>query len=253
MINSPAKSRVLTKHKLVYGEAQAMTDYDNRITAVVQYVSLAFPGQRWLDLHDYIVGFDIQNEPWVNVLNANDPSNWLSDRADHLREQLGWDNPIKVCSGGVGGSWTNKSNLADWVLAIGHIDIVCIHYYNDPSGKEGETDWLTAARNSNKLVLFEEWTTDTENELSGADRNAQYQANAKALNDLGIAWLYWEALPSKTCDYNFDGDYAGIFVDDPSIDIATQMAGAANVTGAQDCEYKFEPFHPVETSSDATC
>ena len=79
------------------------------------------------------MAFDIENEPMLaeSKYQAGDPTGWICARAAHMRDELGADNPIKIVSGGVGGTYDNGANDAPWVTSCPCVDIVSIQYYDN--------------------------------------------------------------------------------------------------------------------------
>jgi mannan endo-1,4-beta-mannosidase len=182
------------------------------------------------------MGFDIQNECFVadtmyddDDVGVNDRAGWVNGRCRHLREVLGWDNPIKVCSGGVGGDWAHNRNFAPYVLDSPNLDIISVHYYNQ-DGKEADHGWLD--NTNGKLVHCEEFTQDPKD---GKDQNALYQAATSAMNGMGVPWCVWQVLPRASCpefDWSKEDDWYGIFIDDGNKDLRTNMAAAQQADAA---------------------
>jgi mannan endo-1,4-beta-mannosidase len=219
-------------YKIVYTDNNAASAYDARVSAILNYTGKN-SGQTWKNWSSALMGFDIQNEAWVTDnkwQNQSDPTGWVCSRADHIRSELGYENPIKVCSGGVGGSYANGINDAPFVTGCGNIDLLSIHYYG-VDGLKAQQNWLSKA--NGKLVHVEEWTT---NPTTG-DQEQQYAQNAGAINGLGIPWCFWPVLPNSTCPFSqSDPDKSGIFIDDPTKDLGTPMRDAQNTVAAQSCK-----------------
>lgn len=68
------------------------------------------------------------------------------------------------------------------------------------------SDWQDQA--NGKLVNLEEWGVDT----GKLDPSSEFPANTKDMNSAGLPWIYWQLLPSKTCDVE-DDDPFGFFID----------------------------------------
>jgi len=77
------------------------------------------------------MAFDIQNEPMIaskDLLRANDPTNWLCERACKMQELIG-NSGIKIATGGIGGSQYSghEYNMLPKALNCSAIDIMSIH------------------------------------------------------------------------------------------------------------------------------
>jgi mannan endo-1,4-beta-mannosidase len=88
-------------------------------------------------MDDVILAFDLQNEPLIeqiDLLNANDPDDWLCGRAGALKGLLG-SSGVKVATGGVGGSQyccDHEFNLLEKAVQCEAIDILSVHGYVTP-------------------------------------------------------------------------------------------------------------------------
>jgi mannan endo-1,4-beta-mannosidase len=77
------------------------------------------------------MAFDLQNEPLVasrDLLDANDPSNWLCERASKMRNIM-VGSGVKIATGGVGGSQYSghEYNLLAKALHCPTLDIMSVH------------------------------------------------------------------------------------------------------------------------------
>ena len=156
----------------------------------------------------------------------NDPTGWICARSAHMRSVLGASNPIKIASGGVGGSYDNGANFANWVTSCPSLDIVSVHYYRN----DGLDDQSFVSKGKGKLVMMEEWTTH-----QGSGQAGQYKAGAYAMNKIGLPWMLWQILPHQTCSTR-DSDNSGLVING-GIDVKGPMTAAKNSKAAQDCEY----------------
>jgi len=88
-----------------YSSIEAKQDYDNRMAAILNYVSPS-SGKKWAEWWEAIMAFDIQNEPMIGSagkLQNNDPDDWLCGRAGNMKKIIG-NSGVRIATGGVGGS-----------------------------------------------------------------------------------------------------------------------------------------------------
>lgn len=175
-----------------YSSTAAKADYDARLSAILNYASPNFGGQAWKNLHQVIVAFDLQNEPMIdqlNLLQANDPDDWLCGRAGVLRQVLG-DSKVKVATGGIGGSHyccDHEFNTLPKAMQCDAIDIISMHGYNGKAADwayfiTGGAEVVTPAKNAGKNVMIEEWGVSS-------DYQDGFDAQVKVFNDAGVPWV----------------------------------------------------------------
>jgi len=123
-----------------YSTAEAKSDYDDRLSAILHYQSPNF-GKSWANLDEAIWAFDLQNEPFssstvFDQFDYNDPNDWLCGRAGVLRDTLGLCTGIAVATGGIGGSeicCDREWNLLPKALYCDAIDVMSVHEYMSKS------------------------------------------------------------------------------------------------------------------------
>ncbi|KLO18933.1 glycoside hydrolase family 5 protein [Schizopora paradoxa] len=193
-----------------YTNADAVSDYDNRITHILNYQSPNF-GKAWKDLSEVIFAFDIENEA-MGHLDVVAPD-WWCGRAQTLRTVLG-DSTIQITTGG--GVDLVSSVRADF-FTCSDIDIVALHSYNlDPFYLAYYTNLgKSLAVPSGKRLLFEEFGAE------GSDKQGEISSAITTLISTGIPWAYWElSIPGQS-----SSSYE-VWTDEPSW--STIKAGALN-------------------------
>ncbi|KAI4711717.1 hypothetical protein J4E89_003159 [Alternaria sp. Ai002NY15] len=188
-----------------YSSSDAKADYDNRLNEMLNYQSPNF-GKAWKDMEEVIMAFDLQNEPLIgqiDLLNANDPDDWLCGRAGSLRSALGSSN-IKIATGGVGGSHyccDHEFNTLEKAMQCDAIDIISMHGYMSKASDwayyiTGDREVLSGARAAGKNIMMEEWGVSV-------DYQDSFDTQVQVFNDAGVPWLYWQIVPG------LDGSEAG--------------------------------------------
>jgi mannan endo-1,4-beta-mannosidase len=165
---------------------------------------------------------------------GGDTPGWLCGRAEHIRTELGADNPIQVSTGGVGGDISWGCTFIDAATQCDAIDIISVHRYASYPG-----NWAGSAQNfvdssNGKLVFVEEWGINS----AKVDIGSAFTVETDDLNSFAMPNTYWQILPKKddACsDYDpkNDGDPFGIFIDGPA-DIGKAAKGASSATAKQD-------------------
>ncbi|KAH6618989.1 hypothetical protein C7974DRAFT_441601 [Boeremia exigua] len=165
------------------------------------YPSKNFGGRGWGELDEVIMAVDIQSRPFapIHPIPAGEP--WLCATATYLRTLL--SPSIGVSSGGVSGTLSpgGTENAPAAVLKCDAIDIVGVHAgpQLSSSGLAALEDVMAEAQEraeardagaKPKLLLVESWTGPHD-----ADALA---AQARALDERGIPWLYTHVPPSNT-------------------------------------------------------
>ncbi|KAI1182478.1 glycoside hydrolase [Nemania serpens] len=223
-----------------YEQQAAFDDYDARISHVLNYKGKS-SGQVWKNWSKAIMAFDLQNEPMstkVAECQTSAGANWVCGRAQHMRSVLGGQNPIKVSSGGIGGDISKNCNFMSAAFNCGQLDMIAVHRYagnlasNPGEWSNSAAGYVSSAKG--KLVYVEEW--GVRQYQGAADATVEYPAQANDMNKVGLPWLYWQIVPTKTCNYdpkNDQSDSFSIFVGS-GVDVASAMKGATQVTGLQD-------------------
>ncbi|KAF2014714.1 glycoside hydrolase family 5 protein [Aaosphaeria arxii CBS 175.79] len=216
-----------------YSSTEAKADYDNRLEAILNYQSPNF-NKPWKQLSEVIYSFNLQNEPLIGQiakLQANDPDDWLCGRAGKIRELLGYS-PIKVSTGGVGGSQyccDHEFNLLEKALQCDALDIMSVHGYMSKASDwayfiTGDKSTLRDGNAAGKLVMVEEWGVSV-------DFEEDFDTQVQVFNDAGVPWLYWQVVPGldgsqpgapSSCGY----DSFEIGVNSPKGDVASAVAAA---------------------------
>ncbi|KAI3396839.1 hypothetical protein diail_11610 [Diaporthe ilicicola] len=187
-----------------YTSSEGSADYDARLSAILNYESPSFGGKKWSQLDEVILAFDIQNEPMIDatqLLEENDPDDWLCGRAGVLKGLISGSSGVKVATGGIGGSQYccgHEYNDLDKALHCEHIDIISVHGYMSKA-----TDWAyfitgdasildkTGEAGTGQKVMVEEWGVSATSE-DGFDKQVA------VFNDAGVPWkLYWQVVPGK--------------------------------------------------------
>jgi mannan endo-1,4-beta-mannosidase len=143
-------------------------------------------------MDDVILAFDLQNEPLIeqiDLLNANDPDDWLCGRAGALKGLLG-SSGVKVATGGVGGSQyccDHEFNLLEKAVQCEAIDILSVHGYMGKASDwayfvTGDKSVLVQANAAGKHVMVEEWGVSVEYQ-------DDFDTQVKVFNDAGIPWV----------------------------------------------------------------
>lgn len=227
-----------------YTSAAAVADYDARLSVILNYESPAF-GKKWSQLDEVILAFDVQNEPMIDavqLLEGNDPDDWLCGRAGVLEGLIGDDSRVQVATGGIGGSHyccDHQFNDLDKALRCEAFDIVSVHGYMSKA-----TDWAyfitgdasilekTEAAGTGHKVMIEEWGVAASSE-DGFDEQVD------VFNNAGVPWLYWQVVPGK--DQSQDGapascGYDGfeIGLNSPKGDVAAAVDAAGSTAAWQD-------------------
>ncbi|KAI9741773.1 MAG: hypothetical protein M1834_000159 [Cirrosporium novae-zelandiae] len=232
-----------TNQENFYTNKTARSEYDNRLTEILSYVSPNF-GKPWSQLSDVILAFDIQNEPMINAmefLEMDDPMAWFCGRATVMKDLIGSNSSVKVATGGIGGSeycCDHEYNIIDSVLDCSAIDIISVHgYMTEASQWEYFIPSLVeTAANKSKHLMIEEWGVS-------ASPTGQFDEQVAVLNDNGVPWLYWEIVPgcdetqncSGTCSTASNGyDSYEIGLNSSKGDVKSAIASANNATAMQD-------------------
>ena len=171
--------------------------------------------------------------PDPSKCQAGDEHKWLCGRAEHLRSELGENNPIKVSTGGVGGDISHECTFIPAVTECDAVDLISVHRY---AGYPG--NWAGAAKSwvdqsNGKLVYLEEWGVNT----GCVDPAEGFPNEAGDMNSVGLPAMYWQFLPDAvdSCPYNpseDDGDKFGIFINGGT-DIPSSLKEATNSPALQ--------------------
>jgi mannan endo-1,4-beta-mannosidase len=120
------------------------------------------------------------------LLNQNDPTNWLCAIASHMSSLLP-SSSIQIATGGIGGSQYvgHEYNLLSKALNCSSIDIISVHGYMDYASQ-----WtyyfpalLNESEEAGKKIMVEEWGVNT---MSGDDSVA---VQAEVFNGVGVPWV----------------------------------------------------------------
>ncbi|TGJ79056.1 hypothetical protein E0Z10_g9702 [Xylaria hypoxylon] len=223
-----------------YEQQAAFDDYDARLSHVLNYEGKT-SGKVWKNWSEAIMAFDLQNEPMATKISecqTDAGAKWVCGRAQHMRSVLGATNPIKISSGGIGGDISKGCNFMPAAVSCAELDMIAIHRYAGTlAANPGEWSGAAAGYVSNaqgKLVYIEEWGVGQYQGV--ADVAVEYPAQANDLNKSGLPWLYWQIVPTESCNYdpkNDGGDSFSIFMGS-GVDVASAMKDAAQSTGLQD-------------------
>ncbi|KAI0684965.1 glycoside hydrolase [Cerioporus squamosus] len=124
-------------------------------------------------LHDYIFGFEAENEAMIGKGEAYIQSHtaWQCDRATTIKNTLGSNSGIQVLTGGE--SWVNESVQSAW-LSCAALDVISLHAYGvgDFATSSLQT-YVIEAKNAGKKLIMEEWgacyyTTENNNCPAGS-------------------------------------------------------------------------------------
>lgn len=177
-----------------YTSADGVADYDARLSAILNYESPAF-GKKWGQLDEVILAFDVQNEPMIDavqLLEDNDPDDWLCGRAGVMEGLIGADSKVQVATGGIGGSQyccDHQFNDLDKALRCEAFDIVSVHGYMSKA-----TDWAyfitgdasilerTEAAGTGHKVMIEEWGV-------AASSEDGFNEQVDVFNNAGVPWV----------------------------------------------------------------
>lgn len=90
-----------------YTDPQAIQRFDKRLKTILDYKGI-YTQKVWKEFSDLIVGFDLQNEPFINKGDqcsmSREEVQWVCDRSTNLRRNLlPAGSPIRILSGGLGG------------------------------------------------------------------------------------------------------------------------------------------------------
>lgn len=190
-----------TNASTFYSSSDAKADYDARLKAILEYDSPNF-GQKWKNLDQVIMAFDLQNEPLIkqlDKLNDNDPDDWLCGRAGVLRNALGSSN-IKVATGGIGGSHyccDHEFNNLEKAMQCDAIDIISVHGYMSKASDwtyyiTGDREVLTGANAAGKNIIMEEWGVST-------DFEDTFDTQVQVFNDAGVPWVSFLVHVEEKC------------------------------------------------------
>ncbi|KAF4303459.1 putative beta- -mannanase protein [Botryosphaeria dothidea] len=228
-----------------YSSTEGKADYDARLSVILNYESPNFGGRKWSQLDEVIMAFDLQNEPMINaveLLEKNDPDDWLCGRAGVLKGLIDKDSEVHVATGGIGGSHyccDHEFNDLQKALYCDAIDIISVHGYMSKA-----TDWAyfitgdasildaVEAAGTGKKVMLEEWGV-------AADSQDGFEKQVAVFNGAGVPWLYWQVVPGKdqtqegapaSCGY--DGFEIGL--ESSKGDVHAAVSAAKSATAAQD-------------------
>lgn len=166
---------------------------------------------------------------------AGDPHGWLCGRAQHIKNELGANNPILVSTGGVGGDISWGCTFIKAVTQCSAIDVISVHRYAGFPGQWSNAASSWVQQSNGKRVLLEEWGLDN----SRVNIGSAFTTDTNDLNSFALPDLYWQILPTKDsqcADYdpkNDSGDKFGIFIDGAA-DIRKAASGARSATAKQD-------------------
>ncbi|CAJ2505938.1 Uu.00g000680.m01.CDS01 [Anthostomella pinea] len=226
--------------KSFYTDSDALDAYKKRIDYIFNYQGKT-SGKVWKNWGDAIMAFDLQNEPMSadnSVCTGGDTGKWLCQTAQHMRETLGADNPIKIATGGIGGDDSHGCTTLSAATQCDQIDLIAAHKY---AGKQSSnpSQWSNSASNwisksNGKLVFVEEWGVNT----GSSDPTTELAAEADDINSVAVPNLYWQFLPKQDsgCSYdpkNDSGDKFGIYVESDT-DIAAVMKQSSDADAKQD-------------------
>lgn len=160
-------------------------------------------GKKWSQLDEVILAFDVQNEPMINavqLLEADDPDDWLGGRAYVLQGLIGEgsSSAVKVATGGIGGGQyccDHQFNDLDKALRCEAFDVVSVHGYMSKA-----TDWAyfitgdasllenVEAAGTGHRVMIEEWGVADSSEDGFGEQVAIF-------NNAGVPWV---SVPSSS-------------------------------------------------------
>ncbi|KZP30326.1 glycoside hydrolase family 5 protein [Athelia psychrophila] len=184
-----------------YTSSDALVDYNKRITHILNIHNNSLLGdQPWSELSDYIIGYDVMNEPMINQ-NApffEDNLSWVCNVAKQIRGNVGDPNQLIFSGGNSAGVSVQSAFFASSCA----IDVVAIHDYTD-----GYDSYLPAAikaaQAAGKKLIIEEWGSS-----AGSTRAANLASNVQKINSYGVPWVYWELItnadPGQDQDYEID-------------------------------------------------
>jgi len=170
-----------------YTNSQAISHYNDRISYILNGHKNAKLGNKpWSQLSQYIIGYDVLNEPMINQGASFYTSHldWVCNTAQQIRNNVGDKNQL-VFTGGHSAAVSVQSRFFQ---ANCPVDVVAIHDYTDAYDSY-LPNALTAARNAGKRLIVEEWGS-----LYGSGQVANMQDNVKKINKYGVPWLYWELI-----------------------------------------------------------
>ncbi|EKD02406.1 beta-1,3-mannanase [Trichosporon asahii var. asahii CBS 8904] len=223
-----------------YTSEEAENYYDNRIRHILDYRG-KYTGEVWKDFHEMILAFDVQNEPYAGLRQACGSevgsdiaaADWVCRRASFMRNSLlGAGNPIKIASGGLGGSDRNGCSFLEGAMQCPELDAVA-----RPGSAQLASDiehWKSLA--NGKLLLVEalaiQWRRSDLNVIS------EFKKATDILNSAGIPWLSSSIIPDPTrsCAKSFesDADLTFIPVTLAKVDFKSAMESATNAEAWQD-------------------
>jgi hypothetical protein len=251
-----------------YTDGTIRNAYKARLSKILNdYPSKNFGGKPWSQLSEVILAIDLQNEPGVSKPSVVTGTGWICDIATYLKQTVGLQG-IAVATGAIGGSdsgdappATSGQNWPAEVFQCSSVDIISLHgYYAQSGSSNAGQPWcnllsqagvlVPEALKYGKLIMAEEWVY---NGGSGS-KTGDIQAQAHALNALGIPWSYWDIMQgSESC--------AGCGNNEVSIDnasgafgvLSSLMKEASGTTSAFDWSGYFGANSNAVAITDGTC
>ncbi|KAJ7124336.1 hypothetical protein C8R44DRAFT_875387 [Mycena epipterygia] len=191
----------------------AITGSNNRIKIILStHKNKLLNNQPWSALSTHIFGLEAQND---------------FGKPTQIREQFTDKNQLIFTGGGPG-----KASVQPLFFdpSCSGVDVVAVHDYSlDFSSFMPKA--ISDAQAAGKKLLIEEWGS-----LNDANRAGNLAANIKAINALGVPWLYWELITNADSKEGQDYEVRQ-FCEWDGTDWSTiaQGAGAAaGVSGAFD-------------------
>ncbi|KAJ7112904.1 glycoside hydrolase superfamily [Mycena epipterygia] len=189
-----------------YTNPAAITAFNNRIKFILStHKNKLLNNQPWSALSTHIFGLEAQNEPMVfNQTLYSNNLHWICNVSAVIREQVTDKNQLIFTGGGAG-----KASVQPLFFdpSCSGVDVVAVHDYSlDFSSFMPKA--ISDAQAAGKKLLVEEWGS-----LNDANRAGNLAANIKAINALGVPWLYWELItnpdPKQGQDYEIQVNGTG--------------------------------------------
>ncbi|KAJ7160592.1 glycoside hydrolase family 5 protein [Mycena crocata] len=181
-----------------YTDSAAVTAFYNRIKFILStHKNKLLNNQPWSALSTHIFGLEAQNEPMIfdKDLYKNN-LHWICNASAIIRDNVP-DKKQLIFNGGGKGNESVQALFFD--PSCSGVDVIAVHDYSlDYSDFMPQA--IKDAQAANKMIIVEEWGS-----LVGSDRAGNLAANIKAINGLGVPWLYWQLItnpdPHQGDDY----------------------------------------------------